>query len=79
MKTLFLITVFLIITFEPTEQSSPIITFFSIIVLWPIEQFFPIFTFFPIKTFFPCLVFLLYFVLAISLTVLSNSSLIESG
>ena len=38
--TLFLINEFLMITFEPIEQLSPIDTFFSIIVLWPIKQFF---------------------------------------
>ena len=41
---LFLIIVFLIITLDPIEQLSPIITFFSIIELCPIQQFFPILT-----------------------------------
>ena len=40
--TLFLIIVFLIITFEPIEQLSPITTLLSIIELCPIEQFLPI-------------------------------------
>ena len=55
--TLFLITEFLIITFEPIEQLFPIITFFSIIVLWPIEQLIPTFTCLPTKTLFPNLTF----------------------
>ena len=40
--TFFSIIVFLIITFDPIEQSDPMLTFFSTIVLWPIEQFCPI-------------------------------------
>ena len=54
-----LIIVFLIITFEPIEQLSPMITLLSKIVLWPIKHFFPILTFLPIKTFFPYLTFFL--------------------
>ena len=53
MWTLFLINEFLMITFDPIEQLSPILTFFSMIELWPIKQFTPIFTFSPIRTFFP--------------------------
>ncbi len=76
---LFFMIVFLIITFDPIEQSLPIITFFSIIELCPMEQFFPIFTFFPINTFFPNLTFFLNGVLDISFTVKSKSSVTESG
>ena len=51
--TLFFIRVFLITLFDPREQSSPIMTFFSIIVLCPILQLLPIETFAPSKTFLP--------------------------
>ena len=77
--TLFLINEFLIITFEPIEQLFPITTFFSIIELWPIKQFEPILTFSPIKTFFPNLTVSLNWVLFIFSTVLSKSSVTESG
>ena len=40
---LFSIIVFLINTFDPIEQSDPMLTFFSIIVLWPIQQYIPIY------------------------------------
>ena len=53
--TLLLINVFLIITFDPIEQLSPIETFCSIIVLCPIRQLDPKVTLSPIKTFFPYL------------------------
>ena len=77
--TLFSIIVFLINTFDPIEQSDPMLTFFSIIVLWPIEQFFPILTFSPTKTLWPCLILLSKFNSSIFLTELSKSSLIASG
>ena len=51
--TLFLTTVFLITLFDPMQHSSPMTTFFSIIVLCPILQLFPIETLLPIKTFLP--------------------------
>ena len=48
-------------TLDPTTQSLPINTFFSIIVLDPINVFLPIFTFLPIKTLFPNLTVLYFF------------------
>ena len=77
--TLFLIKVFRIILFDPIEQLSPIITFFSIIVLCPILQLIPIETFSPIKTFLPWLTFSSNFVSVIMFAVLSKSSFTESG
>ena len=66
--TLFFIIVFLIITFDPIEQLSPIITLLSKIELCPIKQFLPILTFLPIKTYLPNLTFFLKEVLLISFT-----------
>ena len=77
--TLFLIKVFLTILFDPKEQLSPIVTFFSIIVLCPILQFSPIETLLPIKTFLPKFTLILNSVSLISFTVLSKSSFIASG
>ena len=67
--TLLLINVFLIITFDPIEQLSPIETFCSIIVLCPIKQLDPRVTLSPIKTFFPYLTLSLNFVSVIFLAV----------
>ena len=77
--TLFLIKVFLIITFDPIEQLSPMDTFFSIIELCPIKQFEPIFTLFPINTFCPNFTLSLNSVFLISFTEISKSSVTESG
>ena len=67
--TLLLINVFLIITFDPIEQLSPIETFCSIMLLCPIKQLDPSVTLLPIKTFFPNLTLSLNFVSIISLAV----------
>ena len=67
--TLLSINVFLIITFDPIEQLSPIETFCSIIVLCPIKQLDPRVTLSPIKTFFPHFTLSLNFVSVISLAV----------
>ena len=67
--TLLLINVFLIITFDPIEQLSPIETFCSIIVLCPIKQLDPRVTLSPIKTFFPYFTLSLNFVSVIFLAV----------